>query len=106
MSLLDLNMLGILVQELNEELAFQISDKMKIPPSKAPQLVNVHSCGSDHKITFLGVTIFDSHIEKMYEQPTPEREMELNTRENFEAFLRKSIQREVAIISQITVWEF
>jgi len=103
MSLLDLNMLGILVQELNDLLAYQISEKMKIPPDKAPQLINVHSCGGEHKITFIGITIWDSHIEKMYEQPTPEKEIEMNSYENFKKFLTTAIRKEVAIISQINI---
>ncbi len=101
MSLIDLNMIGILLEELNREIAYKITEKSGAPLEKAPKLLTIHSEGTDHRIKFAGITIWDSEKEKKYEDLKPEEELNLNTKENFETFLRNAINGELETLSQL-----
>ena len=103
MSLLDLNMIGHLIDDINKEIAYQISEHTEIPQQNITRFVTLHSSGEEHSIYLLGIKIFDSEEEAQYDPIKPEEEIELNTRENFEVFLRQLIMAELDLIAQIDI---
>lgn len=94
-------MIGVLLEELNREIAYKITEKSGLPLEKAPKLLSIQSEGTDHKIHFAGIPVWDSAKEKQYENLKPEDELELNTKENFEKFLRRAINDEIKNLSEI-----
>lgn len=103
MSLIDLNLVSIIVEELNEEMAYQVSEASEVPPSEIARLLSVSSNGENHSVYFLGICLWSTADEKKYEQLTPEDEIELNTKEKFEAFLRSAIMQELYLLNQISL---
>lgn len=94
-------MVGNLIEDLNLEFAYKLAEDKDIPLDMVPRTLSLHSNGTDHKIFFVGICLWDSKVEKQYEQPTPEKELELNTRENFEEFIRRAIHVELETLTKI-----
>ncbi len=103
MSLLDLNALSFVVEKLNEEMAYQVSEGGKVPPNEIARLLTIQSTGENHSVHFIGICLWNSADEKKYEQLTAEEEIELNTSEKLEEFLRKCIMEELHLLSQINL---
>jgi len=90
-SLLDLNMASMMVEDLNLEMAKQMGEITGIPPENCIRCLVLTSTGNNHTILFLGMRLWSSEAEQHYENIPVEKEMELNSRENFEIFVRKLI---------------
>jgi hypothetical protein len=61
------------------------------------------SNGTTHIIHFMGIEIYNSFFTKMYEEPTVEQQMERNTRENFEKYIRECIEDELKTFQNISM---
>jgi hypothetical protein len=103
MSLLDLNMVSILVDDLNTQIKYQVSGHIGIPMEQVQRFLTLQSDGGDHVIYFLGSKLWSTADEREFENVPVEAEIELNTRVNFERFLRNLIQEEVSAISSINL---
>lgn len=103
--LIDMNMLSNLIEDLNLEFAYKISENTNVALDMVPRTLTMTSNGADHKIHFLGICLWDSQAEKKYSQQTPEKDIELNTRENFEEFIRRAIHVELGVLNKIDAWK-
>lgn len=101
MSLLDLNVASTVVEELNKQIKYQVSGGVNVPMYLIKNFIAINSDGENHAIYFLGSKLWSTDQEKNLENVPAELEIELNTKENFESFLRSLIQAEVNAISHI-----
>lgn len=101
MSLINLNMLGMLISDLNKEILYKVTEELEIPT--ITKFIFLHSDGDNHKIFFLDEVIWDSEVEKNFENIPIEKDIELNERENFEKHLRNLINDRVEIVKNIVV---
>jgi hypothetical protein len=97
--LLDLNMIGELVEDLNKELLYKAGEHTPLHPDT--RMLALSTDGSDHRIYFLGMQIYSTRIERNYEDIPVEVDMELNERENFEPLLRQLINDQLDILKNI-----
>lgn len=100
-----MNMLSNLLEDMNLEFAYKISENTNVSLDMVPRTLTLTSNGADHKIFFLSICLWDSKAEKKYAQPTPEKDIELNTRENFEEFIRRAIHIELEALNKINAWK-
>ena len=98
-------MLANLIEDLNLEFSYKISENTGVSLDMVPRTLSLASNGTDHKIFFLGICLWDSKVEKKYAQQTPEKDIELNTRENFEEFIRRAIHTELETLNKIDAWK-
>lgn len=101
MSLIDLNMLGILILDLNKEISYKLGEDSVYDPSL--KLLSLCSDGEDHCILMLNETLWSSKLEKELENIPVEAEMHLNERENFEVHLRMLINDKINRIKNLEV---
>ena len=104
MSLISLDMIGMMLDDLNHELHFKITENKAIAadPKNVDFLVLITN-GNIHIIHFMGIEIYNSAFTEMVERPTIEKEMEGNTRERFEKYIRLCIQDELDVLAKITM---
>lgn len=105
MSLLDTNMICNLLEDLSLEFAYKISENTNVSLDMVPRTLTFTSDGTNHKIFFLGICLYDTKTESKYAQLNPEKEIELNTRENFEEFIRRAIHVELETLNKIDAWK-
>jgi hypothetical protein len=101
MSLLDLNMVSMVVGELNSKIKYQVAEKMDIPTDVVKNFLGLHTEGDNHTIYFLGSKLWSTEDEEQNKLLSVELEIELNSQQNFESFLKNLIQEEVKAISAI-----
>ena len=104
MSLISLDMIGMMLDDLNRELHYKITANkaLAIEPKNVDFLILITN-GNVHIIHFMGIEIYNSAFTEMVEQPTIEEELEGNTRERFEKYIRLCIQDELEVLSKITM---
>jgi len=101
MSLLILDNVAEILQDLNKELRFKFSENTPQEPNRI--WVHLETDGEVHRIIFLGKVIWDSAVEKSLEDIPPEMEMKLNERHRFEKHIKMLINDELAIFSNVQV---
>lgn len=99
MSIIDLNMLGLLISDLNKEICYKMGEDGLYDPSL--KHLSLSSDGEDHCILLLDEFIWCSKLEKEMEDIPIETEMSLNERENFEVHLRLLINDKINKIKNL-----
>lgn len=100
MSLLDLNMLSMLVDDLNRELFYKATEHTPLEPGT--KMLAMSSDGDDHRIYFLGMQIYSTKIEKQLESIPLNKDMSLNERDYFEQHLRRLINDQLEVLKNIS----
>lgn len=98
-SLISLDLIGLILTDLNKEVYYKISEFQEI--SSEPKYLHLQTDGENHRIFFLDDIIWDSYLEKKYENITPEDEMTLNERPAFEKYLRRLMNDKLIIIKNL-----
>ena len=98
MSLIDLNMLALMLSDLNKEISYKTSEEG--PPDNKPALT-LCSDGDNHSIYFYSELIWCSLIQRQMESIPTEIELSLNERKNFEAHLRLLIGDQINKIKNL-----
>lgn len=104
MSIISLDMIGMMLDDLNRELHFKLTANKAIAadPKNVDFLVLITN-GNVHIIHFMGIEIYNSAFTEMVERPTIEQEMEGNTRTRFERYIRLCIQDELDVLSKVSM---
>lgn len=100
-SLISLDLIGIIITDLNKEILYKIGEYTEIKSDS--KFLFLQTDGENHKIFFLNEVIWDSYLEKKYENISPEIEMTLNERPKFEAHLRKLINNELNVYRNLEI---
>ncbi len=104
MSLLDLNMLRDLCDELNKEINYQLSEKEPCLYNKeGGDYLQLNSDGNNIQIFFLGGILYCSRTEQELENIPVERQMDLNERNNFEIHIRLLINDKIEFLKDLKV---
>lgn len=98
--IIDLNMIGLLLTDLNQELSYKASENY--PAQDGKPVLKLHSDGERHQIfMFDGLLIWDSELDKAFSDLKIEEEIEQNTRENFEKHIRLLINDKLAMFESL-----
>lgn len=97
-SLVDLNMLSIIIEELNTEIHYKISETHDAP---IEDFLSLLSTGDEHGIMFLGQIIWSSELEKQNEDIPIRIEIDLNERSKFESHLRLLVNDKLNILKSL-----
>ncbi len=98
-SLLSLDMLSMLIEDLNKEINYKMGEYSLIP--EGTRLLHLSSDGSHHGIYFLGDIIYSTALEKQYEKIPVEKDIVLNERNNFENHLRNLINDKINMLKNL-----
>jgi len=90
-NLISLDMIGMMLDDLNREFHYKVNEGEPEPNRDMDYLICMTQ-GKVHIIHFLGQEIWNSAVSDMIEKPTIEEQLEKNTRENFEIYIRLCIQ--------------
>lgn len=94
MNLISLDMIGMMLEDLNKELHYKFNENSPKPNERLDYLVCMTQ-GSIHVISFMGIEIWNSSVAIAMEKPSIEEQLEQNTRQNFEEYIRLCIQDEL-----------
>lgn len=99
--IIDFNMVHILVEELNKEIKYKLTENSFI--NKDTVLLVYQSDAKDHRIYFLGQCIWSSALVERFEDLPVEKDIELHERKLFEQHLRNLIMDQVNIFKNLEV---
>lgn len=90
--LISLDMIGMMLSDLNEELNYKITEFLPLPKNpKGHSFLTLETNGVTHVIKFMGIEVWNSFVEIQLSNPSIETQMDLNTREEFEKHIRLCI---------------
>ena len=102
MSIIDLNMVGILLSDLNKELNYKISEiEPCLYDEDGGDYLQFNTDGNNHIISFLGGVLWCSIQEKNLENMPVEVEMSLNERDKFETHIRLLINDKIRFLKNL-----
>lgn len=101
MCILDLNMCNEMIEELNREMVYKLSNDT--PINKDTELLTFITDAKDHRILFLGQVIWSCEREKQMENIPLEKDMSLNEREKFEPHIRALIMDQINLFKNLEV---
>lgn len=98
-SILDLNLVSILLSDLNSEIRFKLGEYTTGPFME--ELLSLESDGDSHAILFIGKVLWSSKLEYMMEDIPLETQMNLNERSQFEFHVRRLIMDRINILKYL-----
>lgn len=98
MSIISLDNIALIINDLNREMIYKISENRS---EFNEELLFLVSSGDDHSINIFGAEIWSSKSEKELENIPIEIEIELNERKQFEKHIRVLIMDKINILKNL-----
>lgn len=100
-AIISLDNLGLILSDLNDEVSYKAAENN--PSLEGQSLLTLVSDGKTHRILFQKTVIWCSQLRQEMENLTPEQEMTLNERENFEKHLRVLINDHIGTLNNVSM---